>query len=267
MSSGSNIIDIIKKVAEYEVRKLHTNELGVVTSVFPHSAEGDKDNYECNIKLRDKDVELRKVPVATQHVGFAGVVHTGDLVLVSFINGDINSPVIVGRLYNDEDRPPTHKEEEIIYKPSYSSNKDLRRFNIVLPGGAVDITLHDDRVSVIVGKSSMLANEKGEIDLKTAPSDSQKCEIIMNSDGITLSTDSDIKLNCKGNIMVNCDGNMEFVAQKDLSMETKTGAIKIKSATTLDAQCNAPLTVKSSAMANIESTGPMTIRGAIVNIN
>ena len=267
MSSSSNIIEIIKKVAEYEVKKLHLNELGVVTSVFPHSSESDKDNYECNIKLRDKDVELRKVPVATQHVGFAGVVHTGDLVLVSFINGDINSPVIVGRLYNDEDRPPTHKEEEIVYKPSYSSDKDLRRLNIVLPGGAVNITLHDDRVSLIVGKSSMLANEKGEINLETNPSNGKKCEITMDSDGITLSTDYDITLNSKSNVKVNCDGDMSFNAKKNIKMESQMGAIEIKSGTTLDVQSTAPLTVKSSAMANIESTGPMAIRGAIVNIN
>jgi hypothetical protein len=264
--SGTNIIDIIKRVAESEVKKLHINELGIVTSVFPHSSESDKDNYECNIKLRDKDVELRKVPVATQHIGLANIVHTGDLVLVSFINGDINSPVIIGRLYNDEDRPPINKEEEIVYKPSYATNKDLRRFNILLPEGTVDITLHDDRIDLIIGKTSIHANDKGEINLETNPSSGKKCEIIMNAEGIDLSTDYDINLNSKNNIIVKCDGDLSFNAKKNITMESGM-AIKVKSGTTLDAQSTAPMTVKSSAIASIESTGPMTIKGAIVNIN
>src|SRR6476469_2565259 len=113
----NTIIEVIRRVAEAEVKKMHFMELGVVTSVFPHSTQSDKDNYECNIRLKDKDVELRKVPVATQHVGLSNILHVNDLVLVSFINCDINSPVIVGRLYNDEDRPPLSKMEEIVYKP------------------------------------------------------------------------------------------------------------------------------------------------------
>jgi hypothetical protein len=266
VSGNSNIIDIIKKVAENEVKKLHINELGIVTSIFPHSSEGDKDNYECNVRLRDKDVELRKVPVATQHIGLASIVHTGDLVLISFINGDINSPVIIGRLYNDEDRPPSNKEEEIIYKPSYATNKDLKRFNVVLPEGTVNITLHDDRIDLIIGKSSMHINDKGEINLKTNPSSGKKCEITMNSAGVALSTDYDINLNSKSNIIVRCDGDLSFNAKKNITMESGM-AIKIKSGATLDAQSTAPITVKSNTMANIESTGPMTIKGAIVNIN
>ena len=107
------------------------------------------DNYECNVKLRDKGVELRKVPVATQHIGLTNMVHVGDLVLVSFINGNINSPVVVGRLYNDEDRPPINKQEEIIYKPPYSKDNQVRRLNIVLPDGTVNIILNDDKVTVI----------------------------------------------------------------------------------------------------------------------
>src|SRR5687768_2968613 len=97
----SGIIDAIKKVTENELKRILTTELGTVTSVYPHSSEGDKDNYECNVMLKDKDLELRRVPTATQHVGLSNPPHVGDLVLVTFINGDINYPVIIGRLYND----------------------------------------------------------------------------------------------------------------------------------------------------------------------
>ena len=56
----SNIVEVIRNIARMEVKKVHTTELGVVTSVFPHSDDTDKDNYECNVKLKDKGVESKE---------------------------------------------------------------------------------------------------------------------------------------------------------------------------------------------------------------
>ena len=90
-----SVVEGVRKIVEAEVRKLHLAELGIITSVYPHTSDGDKQNYECDVRLRDKEVELRKVPVATQHIGLAHIPHVGDLVLLTFINGDINSPIII----------------------------------------------------------------------------------------------------------------------------------------------------------------------------
>lgn len=120
------IIGIMKKVARREVEKIYTTELGIVTAVFPHASESDKDNYQCSVKLKNKkqadggDFELRKVPVATPHIGLANIPNVGDLVLVSFISGDINAPVIIGRLYNDEDRPPENDQKQIVLSKAES---------------------------------------------------------------------------------------------------------------------------------------------------
>lgn len=115
-----SIIGIMQKVAEQEARKIYTNELGVVTSVFPHASDSDKDNYQCSVTLKNKkqpdgsDFELRKVPVATQHIGMANIPNVGDLVVVSFVDGNINAPIILGRLYNDEDIPPKNDVGQMI---------------------------------------------------------------------------------------------------------------------------------------------------------
>ena len=37
----SNIIGVMKRVAEHEVGRVLTTELGVVTAVFPHAADDD----------------------------------------------------------------------------------------------------------------------------------------------------------------------------------------------------------------------------------
>jgi uncharacterized protein involved in type VI secretion and phage assembly len=115
-----SIIGIMKKVAEQEALKLSFLELGVVTSIFPHASDSDKDNYQCSVKLRHhkqpdgSDFELRKVPVATGHIGFANIPNVGDLVVVGFVHGDINAPIILGRLYNDEDRPPENDTGQMV---------------------------------------------------------------------------------------------------------------------------------------------------------
>lgn len=228
---SGNIVDVIKNIAQMEIKKVHTTELGVVTSVFSHSEDSDKENYECNVRLKDKNLELRKVPIATQHVGLVNVLHTGDLVLVSFINGDINSPVIIGRLYNEEDRPPTSKQEEIVYKPPYAKDTNLRRLNIVLPEETVNIEFHDDMISVIVGKSSFTATETGEIQIKSEGFDKK----------ISIKADGDISIEAQ---------NISIKSQMETKIESGTG-----------------VAIKSDALANIESTGPMTIKGAIININ
>ena len=107
-----SIVGVMKKVAEQETRKIYTTELGVVTAVFPHASDSDKDNYQCSVKLKNKkqpdgsDFELRQVPIATQHIGLTNIPNVDDLVVVAFIGGNINAPIILGRLYNDEDIPP-----------------------------------------------------------------------------------------------------------------------------------------------------------------
>ncbi|MGA8844186.1 MAG: hypothetical protein WB511_11440 [Nitrososphaeraceae archaeon] len=227
----SNIVEVIRNIARMEVKKVHTTELGVVTSVFPHSDDTDKDNYECNVKLKDKGVELRKVPVATQQIGFANILHTGDLVLVSFIDGSINSPVIVGRLYNEKDRPPTSKQEESVYKPAYKKDTSLKRLNIILPEGTVNLEFRDDMMSVHVGKSSFSATETGEIEIK--------------SEGM--------------------DKKISIIADGDLTIEAQNISIKSKMQTSIESGTG--MALKSDGIANIESTGPATIKGAIVNIN
>lgn len=228
---SSNIVEVIRNIAQMEIKKIHTTELGIVTSVFPHASDSDKDNYECNIRLKDKGVELRKVPVATQQIGFVNILHTGDLVLVSFIGGNINSPIIVGRLYNEIDRPPTSEQEEIVYKPPYTKDTNLRRLNIVLPEGTVNVEFHDDMISVIVGKSSITATDTGEIQIK--------------SEGV--------------------QQKISIIADGDVSIEAQNISIKSRMETTIESGTG--MAIKSDALANIESTGPMTLKGAIININ
>jgi phage baseplate assembly protein gpV len=188
------IIEIMQKVAERETQKIYTTELGLVTAIFPHESDSDDGNYECTVRLKNRkqpdgsDFELRKVPVATHHIGQVNIPNVGDLVLLSFISGDIHAPVIIGRLYNDEDRPPANKEGEYILKHKLDKGGTIK----MDPDGVITITSQEEK-SVITVKDD-------EVSLATADG---KVTVKMESGGLTIDVGTNnVTIKSQGNVTV-----------------------------------------------------------------
>jgi len=152
-----SIVSVMKKIAEQEAQKIYTTELGIVTAVFPHASDSDKDNYQCSVKLKYKkqpdgsDFELRKVPLLTPHIGLANIPRVDELVVLAFIGGNINAPVILGRLYNDEDRPPKNDKGQVVLT-------QLETLTITLNSGTVIEVDKDGNVN-IEAKGNVVINE------------------------------------------------------------------------------------------------------------
>ncbi len=155
----NGIVGVMKKVAEHEARRVYTTELGVVTAVFPHASESDNDNYQCSVKLKNKkqsdgqDFELRKVPIAVPYMGWACIPNVGDLVLVHFIGGDLNAPVITGRLYNDEVRPPENQKDEFFlqHKATEGGSVKLDKYGKIIVTSKDEkntFTLEDEKIAL-----------------------------------------------------------------------------------------------------------------------
>lgn len=196
--------------------KYRIMEMGTVSSVFPHSDQNDKDNYECNVKLKNKDLELRKVPLATQGIGLAHVPSVGDMVLVAFLEGDINAPVIIGRLYNEAERPPVSKDEEIVFQPPYKQSSDKRRLHMELPGGMV-MTVTDDSVKVQAGKTLLTIKVDGEV---------------------TVDSNADVTIKAKGDMTLSAS-NLNIKAEQ---------ALKVNAGSTADIESNATMTLKGATI-------------------
>jgi phage baseplate assembly protein gpV len=211
-------IEIIKKIAEEEVKKLHVLDLGIVTSIFSHSDEGDKDNYECNVKLKNHDLELRRVPIATQHIGLTYVPNIGDLVLLAYVKGNINAPVVIGRLYNDESRPPLNNANEIIFESPDSEKSDVRRLCLKFSNG-ITLTVKDDELKAEIGKSV-----------------------------VTIKTDGDITIESNAKVEITAKGDMALLAQ-NIKIESKQ-ALEMRAGTTGKLEASSTLDVKG-AMVNI----------------
>jgi uncharacterized protein involved in type VI secretion and phage assembly len=237
------IVETMRGIAQAELNKLHLPTLGIVTSIFPHANTNDKDNYECNVRLKNTDIELRKVPFATQAIGLASIPRVGDLVVIVFINGDINAPIAVGRLYNDEDRPPINSAEEMVYVPPYKTNSAPRRFYLEFPQGMI-FKITDDQVDIKAGDTKVIIARNGDV-------------FIESKANVKVVAEGDASLKAKGNMIISGD-TVQIESSKELNLKSGK-AMKLDSA--------ADTEIKASAGMNVQASAQLKIKGATVNIN
>jgi phage baseplate assembly protein gpV len=181
------LYESIQRIVQDELRRVRTAELAVVQEQHPHAGQSDTDNYACTVVLRDAGMVLRKVPVATSRIGAVSIPAVGELVLVQFVGGDVNAPVIVGRLYNEEDRPPPNEDGvAILHVPLGAGDDeavhvelrsgDERTLSLAF-GSGLSVTLADDdpvvaidaggKASVTIGRDGTVAIENsGKLELK-----------------------------------------------------------------------------------------------------
>ena len=204
----------IRRIVREELRGLRTAELAVVQEIHPHAEAGDDDNYACTVRLRDTGLVLARVPVATGRMGFAAIPDIGDLVLVQFVGGEINAPVIVGSLYNDADRPPANAEGEVVLAlPADAAEGEGVQLKLASAGetsltltlgSALKLTLKDDdpvvEIDVGDGKASLKIESDGTLTIQSQRGIKlEGGEISLKGTAIKAEADGEIKL--KGSVI------------------------------------------------------------------
>jgi len=173
------LFESIQQIVRDEVGRIRTAELATVQKQHPHKGGSDTDNYACTVVPRESGIVLEQVPVATERIGTASIPAVGELVLVQFLNGDINSPVIVGRLYNDDDRPPANADGQAIWHlPNGASDDDAVHLEVhsngsrkarVKVGGALVLDLQDDDIVIGIdvggGNARLRMKKDGTIEI------------------------------------------------------------------------------------------------------
>ena len=168
----------------------------------------------------------------------------GDEVLVGFMNADPTHPVVLGSLYGVKHKPPFEYEAKNNTKAIVTREKLRIEF--------------DEEKKVITvatpGKNTLeISNDGKHIKL----TDQHKNEIIMDSEGITLSSAKDIKLKAKGGITLDATSKISGTAKSDISLDGMN--VKV--------QAKVGATVKGNATAEISASGQTVVKGAIVRIN
>lgn len=193
------LFESIQQLVREEVGRMRTAELATVQKQHAHSSSGDSDNYACTVVLRDSGIVLARVPVATERIGSASIPAVGELVLVQFLNGDINAPVIVGRLYNDADRPPPNDDgQSILHLPLGASDDQ-----------AVHVELHSDTRKAIVKLGSALALTVQDDDPVVKVDVAGQASLKVGKDGsVTIESQTDISIKGSSNVTLEAAGKL-----------------------------------------------------------
>jgi phage baseplate assembly protein gpV len=244
------------------MRRLRVTELGIVDAVYPHAADGDSDNYGCDIKLKNSGLLLKKVPVATGHVGTAAVPNVGDLVLLAFDKGDVNQPILLGRLYNERDRPPLNRPDEVIFRLPLAAadeqtikaairnhaDSDPPREMVVEMPPKITVRITDGTVRATAGKTEMRLDQP----------DGGGGTVTVFAGRTKITMDQD------GDVTVEAAGDMSFKATGALSLQGQS--VKVQGETTVEVEAGTDATLRGSTGATIDGGAAATIQGAMVEI-
>jgi uncharacterized protein involved in type VI secretion and phage assembly len=176
-----SLFETIQRIVRQELAQVRTAEIGVVRAQHPHAGAADSDNYACSVELRNSGLALKRVPVATSQIGQVAIPAVGDLVLVQFIGGDIQAPVITGRLYSDQMRPPVNDDgKSILHLPADAQDSDAvhlelqsgdtRQIELRL-GSTLKLDLKDDDPVVAIdvdnGKAKVTIGRDGAVSIES----------------------------------------------------------------------------------------------------
>ncbi len=254
---STTIVSTIQQIIRHEMRTMRVAELGLVEAVYPHSADGDSDNYGCDVRLKDSELLLKRVPIATGHIGTVAIPNVGDLVLVTFDQGDIDQPIVIGRFYNDEDRPPLNNPNEVIFRlplaeaddktiladiRNLPDNNPPREMLLRMPP-KITLQINDGTVHALAGKTEMTLDQTNETGGKVTVL-AGNTKIIMDQDG---------------DITIDAAGSMTIKAAQDLSLEAFNIDIKANSKVSITANSNAEL---SGMMLKLEGTSSAALKGS-----
>lgn len=285
-----SIVGVMKRVAEHEVQRIQTTELGVVTAVFPHGEESDSENYHCSVKLKQhrladgQPLELRNVPVVTPYIGLVCIPNVGDLVLLNFIGGDINAPIITGRLYNDEDRPPINKKNEFLLQHTIKEGGSIKldeegKVLITSKDEKNVITVENEKISLVNEKYSLIIDVSGEKITISSDKDielnAQQGKLSLNAKEIEITASADLTLNAQKNIEIKADSQFtiegtsatRLKSSKEIEIQSN-GSVKLNALQNIDLKATSQCTVEGMVGATLKNAAAqVALNGPTVNIN
>lgn len=261
-SNVSTIVNTIQEIIRHELRGVRVAELGVVEAVYPHAGASDNDNYGCDVRLKNSGLLLKRVSIATSHIGTVAIPNVGDLVLLTFDKGDINQPIMIGRLYNDADRPPFNNPNEVIFRlplakaddksikaaiRNIGDNSPPREILVEMPP-KITVRISDGTVRATAGKTEMVLDQ---------PSGSGgKVTVTAGRTKITMSQDGDVIIDAAGAMKINATGNLTLEGQN----------VKIKGKMNTDIEAGMSATLKGSTGVTVNGGLSSTVQGTNVSI-
>jgi uncharacterized protein involved in type VI secretion and phage assembly len=193
----SELYEGIARIARHEAGARASAALGEVTA--SHGADGSPPEHSVDVQLRDSGIVLPHVPVAVGQLGFAALPDVGELVLVVFLDGDANAPVVAGRLYTADLEPPKQGKKGITAlelptgsSPALKLEVDAAKPTAKLEMGSapLKLTIDADQVAVEVDGVKITATKAG----------GGRVELAAGGSKITLKKDGDVTISSAGKL-------------------------------------------------------------------
>ncbi len=197
----SSIIPALQTIIRDQIRQKQEVQLGIVTQVFTNEGGAGDDNIAVNLRLQGSACELQKIPVMISRLGLSHAPRVDDLAVLAFISGDVNRAVVLGFLYDEQNRAPDAGPAEIVYQVPDDADDAIRRFHLALPSGN-SLTLLDGKLEVAMGSTTITVEADGAIAIKAG---------------------GDISLNASGALNLEAGGDVN-IKGKNVNIEGQAGA-------------------------------------------
>jgi uncharacterized protein involved in type VI secretion and phage assembly len=183
-------------------------------------------------------------------------------VLLNFEQGDVNQPFIVGRLYNNIDRPPLNHSNEIIFrlplaKPddetiaaairNIEGNAEPREI-IVEMAPQITVRISDGAVRATAGDTEMKVEQPH--------SSGGQVTVVTGRTKITMNQDGDVTVEAAGNMSVKANGSLTMEAGGDVKI---TGM-------NVTVEGNVNTDVKAGLAATLQGNLSATLQGVTVAV-
>lgn len=228
---------------------------GVVVGIVTDNEDPkDLGRVKLQFPWRDADDESYwarlATPMSGKEYGAYFLPEVDDEVLVAFENGDIHKPYVVGSLWNGKQKPPQKN----------TGKNDIRE---VRSRSEHHLTFDDaDKGSITIESSAgheIIIDDSGDTETIIVQDKDKKNSITVDakSDTISVEANKDLELSAKN---ITIDG--------DQKVKIKGGtAVDIASKNTATLSGKSQVDVSSSGLMNIDATGPLTVKGAIIRLN
>jgi len=129
---SADIEDLIRRTVDQMMTRQPHPRIATVTSYDPN-------RHAIKAKHQPEGHETGWIPIGTMHIGngigMAIGPNVGDQVIVGFLEGDIETPFVMGRVHSDQERPPVAQSGEVVIQTSNSLLKIDKSGNITITSG------------------------------------------------------------------------------------------------------------------------------------
>src|SRR5690554_2869613 len=217
-----------------EGEEIHCDEFGRVKVRFPW------DRYSKNDEHSSAWLRVSQGWAGGQH-GFMALPRIGNEVIVSFLDGDPDQPIITGRTYHTTNTPPyalpEHKTRTTLKTQTHKGE------------GSNEFRFEDE-----ADKEQIYIHAQKDLDLLT---ENNRTEVIKNDSHLTV--ENDRFSHVKGNKHQTIDGEKREQTEKDHSFSV-TGSLHLKAGTAWLSDSGTELHIKAGQKAVIEAGAEITLK-------